>query len=52
MSDTATDLSILARETLELETETFEITDYTDANEVLNASTCSSTSSSCCKGAK
>ncbi|WP_329569125.1 thiazolylpeptide-type bacteriocin [Kitasatospora sp. NBC_01266] len=50
MNDT-TALTTLSRELLELESETFEITDYADANEVLNGSTCSSTtsSSSCCK---
>ncbi|WP_042377508.1 thiazolylpeptide-type bacteriocin [Streptacidiphilus melanogenes] len=41
-------LASLSQEILELESETFEITDYADAAEVMNGSTCSSTCSSCC----
>jgi thiazolylpeptide-type bacteriocin precursor len=40
-------LATLTQEILELESETFEITDYADASEVMNG-TCSSTTSSCC----
>jgi hypothetical protein len=40
-------LASLTQEILELESDTFEITDYADAAEVLNG-TCSSTCSSCC----
>jgi hypothetical protein len=53
MSKNTTDsIATLNQEILELESETFEITDYADASEVLNGSTCSSTTSSCCAGAK
>ncbi|MET8626337.1 thiazolylpeptide-type bacteriocin [Kitasatospora sp. NPDC004669] len=44
-------LATLAQEILELESDTFEITDYADATEVLNG-TCSSTTSSCCSRVK
>jgi len=50
-ADSLGSLGSLAQEILELETETFEITDYSDAGEVLNA-TCSSTTSSCCSTVK
>jgi uncharacterized membrane protein len=43
-------LSTLTQEIMELEADTFEITDYADAAEAMNASTCSSTTSSCCGG--
>jgi hypothetical protein len=48
---TTTTLPALGREILELESETFEITDYADAAEVMNG-TCSSTCSSCCSKVK
>jgi len=50
-SSTGMSLASLARDILDLESETFEITDYADASEAMNGSTCSSTcsSSSCCK---
>jgi hypothetical protein len=44
-NDTA--LASLTQEILELESDTFEITDFADASEVMNG-TCSSTTSSCC----
>lgn len=44
-------LASLSQEILELESETFEITDYADAAEVMNG-TCSSTCSSCCSKVK
>ncbi|MET8626336.1 thiazolylpeptide-type bacteriocin [Kitasatospora sp. NPDC004669] len=53
--DKATDtntLATLTQEILELESDTFEITDYADAAEAMNGSTCSSTTSSCCAGKK
>jgi thiazolylpeptide-type bacteriocin precursor len=47
--NTGTSFSSLAGEILELESETFEITDYADASEAMHgSSTCSSTCSSCC----
>jgi len=44
----ATDIVSLAAEILELESETFEITDYSDASEVMLGSSTSCSSTSTC----
>ncbi|GAA0905602.1 thiazolylpeptide-type bacteriocin [Virgisporangium aurantiacum] len=49
--ESTTTLASLARELLELESDTFELHDYADETEMLINSSCSSTSSttsSCC----
>jgi thiazolylpeptide-type bacteriocin precursor len=43
-----TELATLAQEILELESETFEISDYSDAAEVVLAASCSCSSTSTC----
>ncbi|MCL2552477.1 thiazolylpeptide-type bacteriocin [Streptomyces sp. NPDC020917] len=50
MADIKTDapLASLAQEILELESETFEITDYSDASEVMLGSSTSCSSTSTC----
>ena len=45
--ESTTSLATLARELLELESDTFELHDYADDAEMLIDSSCSSTSSTC-----
>ncbi|HEU5333875.1 MAG TPA: thiazolylpeptide-type bacteriocin [Actinocrinis sp.] len=47
-NDTTTDVASLAAEILALESETFEITDYSDASEVMLGSSTSCSSTSTC----
>ncbi|QMU71737.1 thiazolylpeptide-type bacteriocin [Streptacidiphilus sp. P02-A3a] len=51
MPSNNTELASLTQEILELESDTFEITDFAEAGEVMNG-TCSSTCSSCCGASK
>ena len=48
VAETATDVASLAAEILALESETFEITDYSDASEVMLGSSTSCSSTSTC----
>jgi len=47
-AETGTDVATLAAEILALESETFEITDYSDASEVMLGSSTSCSSTSTC----
>lgn len=48
VAETGTDVASLAAEILALESETFEITDYSDASEVMLGSSTSCSSTSTC----